>query len=134
MVAHLRCKPAVLVTQALLGHEAIVTARFFPLIVGGGGGPPWAVLFHNLRALLGVEGIQVEEDVQQVSGTADGRRPAVTYGRTTAPVALLVTYNRLNVAPEELAAAIETAGFDTVLPTATSQLGQAIVIPPNVIG
>jgi hypothetical protein len=124
--------PQFLSPEALLGPEAVVTVRF-PLTVTGGD-PPWAALFDHLRALLGVEDIQVEEGVAQAPGQqiVNGQPVPVWVDRYSR--AVLVTYNPLNVDTASLATAIVTAGFDLVQPTVTGQLGQPIVIPPNVIG
>jgi len=125
--------PGFLSPLALLGDEVIVRTRF-PLTVTGGGVPPWEALFRELHGLLGVEDVQVVEEIeivpqeqvvggQTVTVFVDGYRREVQ-----------VRYNRLNVKRETLADRIEAAGFDVEEPVEPGQLGHEIVIPPKVIG
>jgi hypothetical protein len=124
--------PDCLSPLALLGQEAIATASF-PVITGAGA-PPWAALFHTLGAVLGVEGVQVLEDVELVpqEQMIGGTTVTVTVERYTWEVR--VTYNRLNVTMETLANLIETAGLSVGEPVQIGQLGQEIVIPPAAMG
>jgi hypothetical protein len=124
--------PQFLSPRALLGQDATVTARFL-LTVPGGGAPPWAALFLALHAVLGIEDVRVEEDVVLVAHkqTIGGQQVTVfleEYAR-----AVLVTYNRLNTSEASLASIIAAQGFNPVQPVADGQLGQQIVIPPDVI-
>lgn len=126
--------PAFLSPTALLGQETIVTARFSVTVSGGDSNPPWAKLFDQLRALHGVEDIHAAEEVTQVpqQQTVDGQQ--VTIWVDHYQRAVLVTYNRLLVEIATLVSAMLAAGFTPLHPTVIDQLGQPIVIPPNVIG
>jgi copper chaperone CopZ len=112
----------------LLDQDAIVTTRF-PVTISGT--PPWAAVIAALRALPGVEDVRVSEDIQLVS------KQVVVAGQTITTLveqpsrALLVTYNRLNVTPAQLASAIEAAGFEVAPFSEIGQLGQDITIPPK---
>ena len=119
--------PEFLSPLAMLGKDAVVTTRF---PVSAAGDPLWANLFAAVSAVLGVEDVKVEEDVQLVP-VAGQTIPALVeqFSRV-----VLVTYNRLNVTATTLAATIEAAGF-VVMPFAdVDQVGQEIIIPPKPIG
>lgn len=125
--------PEFLSPQALLGQEAIVTTRF-PLTVPGGGAPPWAALFRELRGVLGVEDVRVTEDVEIVpqEQVISGQTVTVFVDRYRREVR--VTYNRLNVTAETLADRIKAAGLAVGEHVDIGQLGQEIVIPPDAMG
>jgi hypothetical protein len=123
--------PEFLSPLALLGKDAVVTTRF-PVTVSGP--PPWTALFRTVREMLGVEDVQISEDIQLVP------RPTTVSGQTITALmedfsrAVLVTYNRLNVTAATLAAAIGAAGFMVAPFTDLDQLGREITIPPKPIG
>lgn len=128
--------PEFLSPLALLGDEVIVTTRF-PLTISSGGVPPWGILFRTLHSVLGVENIQVIEDVELVLEEKK-------IGNQTVPVfedryhwEVRVVYNRLNVTPETLIKRIEEIEgdlFKVTAPAEIGQLGQQIIVPPKVIG
>jgi hypothetical protein len=124
--------PQFLSPLALLGQEPVVTTRF-PVSVTAGD-PPWSALFRQLTDVVGVEDVQVLEDVELTpqQQTVAGQTVTVFVEHYTRTV--LVTYNRLNVSPAILADGIANAGFQVGPPTDTGQLGQEIVIPPAVTG
>jgi hypothetical protein len=113
---------------ALIGKEAIITTRF-PVTVAGS--PPWASLFPAVRAILGVEDVQITEEVQLVPRQVNIAGQTITAFQEQFSRAVLVTYNRLNVSAETVAAGIEASGF-LVAPFADlERVGQEIVIPPK---
>jgi len=125
--------PHFLSPKELLGQDALATAHFV-LTATGGGEPPWATLFHNLRAVIGIEEVRVVEDVALVAKqqTIGGQHVTVFVEQYARGV--VVTYNRLNISAATIAATIAAAGFDQMQPEPDGQLGQQIVIPPDVIG
>lgn len=119
---------------ALLGKDAIVTTRF-PVTVAGA--PPWAKLFAATQALVGVEDVEAEEEVelvpQQKEITAGG--PKITVLVEQFSRAVLVTYNRLNLTAATLSTTIAAVGFQIAQQFVdVGQVGQEIVIPPKPIG
>jgi hypothetical protein len=125
--------PEFMSPQALLGKEALVTARF-PLIFSSAGQPPWSDLLKNLSQRLGVEDVQFTEDIQLVpqKQTVAGQDVMVTverYGR-----AAVVTFNQMNVTAGELAAIITAVGFNETHPEPIGRVGKPIIIPPDVVG
>ncbi len=120
--------PEFLSPLELLDKDAIITTRF-PVSISGT--PPWATVIPALMALLGVEDVRVSEVIELVSKQVTVAGQTITALVEQPSRALLVTYNRLNVAAAQLASAIEAAGF-TVAPFAeVGQLGQEITIPPK---
>lgn len=89
--------PEFMSPQALLGKEPIVTYRFPLTPAVNGVHPPWAELLKQLGEIVGVENLQVVEEVQLLSETQ-------TYER-----AIIVTYNQMNVNAGELAGVITAA-------------------------
>jgi hypothetical protein len=123
--------PQFLSPLQLIGREVLVTTQF-PVSVTGN--PPWGNLFQALAAVLGVEDVQIEEDVELV-------QQQVTVGLQTINAfveqfsrAVVVTYNRLNVTAATLASAIEAVGFVVMPFVDINQIGQEIIIPPQPVG
>jgi hypothetical protein len=123
--------PQFLSPLQLIGKDVVVTTRF-PVSVTGD--PPWANLFQALLAVLGVEDVQVEEDVELVQQqvTVGGQTIAAFVEQFSR--AVLVSYNRLNVTAATLASAIEALGFVTMPFVEINQIGQEIIIPPKPVG
>lgn len=124
--------PGFLSPLALLDQEPVVTTRF-PLTAPAGG-PPWAALLDALSATVGVQEVRVIEDVTLVSQlqTVGGQQVSVVGERYTR--AVLVTYNRINLAAPAVAEVIAAAGFGVGPPVDSGQLGRQIVIPAAVSG
>ena len=121
--------PAFLWPLDLLDKGVIVTTRF-PVTVAGV--PPWSAVFQSLLGRLGVEDVQAAEDIQLVPKQVDaGGGQKVTIMDQQFSRAVLVTYNRMNVGADALAALIAAAGFSVAPFTEIGQLGQEIVIPPR---
>jgi hypothetical protein len=123
--------PAFLSPLALIGKDAVVTTRF-PLNVTAA--PLWTNLFVAVRAVLGVEDVEMEENVQLVPQQVTVSGQTITAIVEKFSWAVLVTYNRLNVTAATLATAIEAAGSSVMPFVEVSQLGQEIIIPPKPIG
>ncbi len=123
--------PEFLSPLALLGQDAVITTRF-PVTVSGT--PPWAVLSSTLRGLLGVEDVEIVEDIQLAPQQVTVGGQTITALVEQFQRAVLVTYNRLNVTSATLATSIETAGFQVAPFADLEQVGQEIVIPPKPIG
>lgn len=118
---------------SLLPGDAVVVTRF---PVSATGVPPWGDLLHSLQAVVGVEGVAVEEDVQlvlkQVTPTGGGPQiPALVEEFTRVVV---ITYNRRNVTAAMLNAAIAATGFNVGQPVVVDRVGREITIPPKPVG
>jgi len=123
--------PVFLSPLALIGKDALVTTRF-PVDIAGV--PPWSSLFQALQSVLGVEDVEIADDVQLVQQviTVGGQTTIAFVEQVTYFV--LVTYNRLNVTAASLASSIAAVGF-TVMPFVDAdQVGQEIIIPPQPVG
>ena len=126
--------PEFLSPLALLGDEVIVMTRF-PLKVTSGELPPWEALFRELYDVLGVEDVQVIENVEIVpeEQSVDGQTVTVFVDRYSWEVCVI--YNCLNTNRETLAERIEAAEFKKVEgPVDIGQLGREIIIPPKATG
>ena len=124
--------PDFLSPLALLGQEPIITVRFPLTVVPADGQPPWDKLLRPLAARVGVEDIQVLEDVQLVSEQQqlDGQTISVVVDRYER--AVMITFNRMNVTEDDLAAAINSIqGFKTGKPERIDRIGQRIAIPAD---
>src|SRR5262245_9671228 len=93
--------PEFLSPQALLGKDPIVTDRF-PLEFEGAQ-PQWARLVQNLTQYVGVEKVEVVEEIRlaRTAQTVGGRRVILNVEQFER--AILVTYNQLNTSDEDLA-------------------------------
>jgi hypothetical protein len=123
--------PDFLSPLALLGREPVVTTRF-PVTIAGA--PPWTALFHAMQGMLGVEEVRIAEDVELVPQQSTVGGQTVTTSNEQFSRAVLITYNRLNVTAETLAAGIEAVGFQVASFADFDQVGQQIIIPPKPIG
>ena len=128
--------PAFTSPQALLGGEPLVPARF-PLNLDDREGQfPWADLLGRLSAQVGVENLQVVEEVQLVpeEQTIGGRQ--VTLYVEHYERAVIVTYNQMNVSAAELDTVMSKAGQDGLevgQPEMIGRIGKQIVIPPDTV-
>jgi hypothetical protein len=128
--------PAFASPQALLGGEPLVTARF-PLNLDDGEGQfPWADLLRRLSAQVGVENLQVVEELQLVpeEQTIDSRQ--VTLYVEHYERAVIVTYNQMTVSAAELDTVMSNAGRDGLevgQPEMIGRVGKRIVIPPDTV-
>jgi hypothetical protein len=118
--------------QALLGKEPIVTDRF-PLEFDGAQ-PSWPALVRNLTQQLGVEELEVVEEIRLApkAQTVGGR--SVILHVEEFERAVLVTYNQLNTNAGDLARIIAAAGFTVRAPERLGRVGGQIIIPRDVTG
>jgi hypothetical protein len=123
--------PAFLSPLALLAQDVVATTRFSVSITGT---PPWSTLFAALQAIVGVENVAVEEDVQLVQQQVTVGAQTITAWVEQIAWVVIVTYNQVNVTTESLTSAIEGAGFTAGPFVDVNQVGQEIIIPPKPIG
>ena len=123
--------PAFLSPLALLAQDAVTTTRFSVSISGT---PPWSKLCAALQAIVGVENVAMEEDVQLVQQKVTVAGQTITAWVEQIAWVVIVTYNRVNVTTENLTSAIEAAGFTAGPFVDINQVGQQIIIPPKPIG
>jgi hypothetical protein len=124
--------PEFLSPQALLGKDPIVTDRF-PLEFDGAQ-PPWPTLVRNLTQQVGVEEIEVVEEIRLAPRAQTVRGRSVILHIEQFERAVLVTYNQLNTNAGELAGIIAAAGFTLRAPERLSRVGRQIIIPRDVTG
>lgn len=116
---------------SLLGQEPLVTT-LFPLKTSAP--PPWARVLRTLRTIVGVEKVDIVEEIELVPQvTTVGAQTITTFSERYSR-AVFVTYNRVNVKPGTLATAIESAGFQVSPYVDLDRIGQEIVIPPKSVG
>jgi hypothetical protein len=124
--------PEFLSPQALLGKEPIVTDRF-PLEFDGAQ-PPWVDLVRNLTQQVGVEKVEVVEEIDYpLEERIIGRR-RVTLHVERFERAILVTYNQLNASDVDLAGIISASGFAVRPWERLGRVGKQIIIPRDVTG
>jgi len=126
--------PEFLSPQALLGKEPLITQRFplsFRMDVKN---PPWAGLLTQLRAIVGVEEVQLELGTKFVPKTEDIDDERVTFITEELQRVVVITYNRMNTGVAELSELMSDAGFEGSEPATLGRVGKKIVIPPAVIG
>jgi len=125
--------PEFLSPLALIGQEPLITARI-PVTLIGDEAPRWTEVTAKLRARIGVESVIVVDDVVLTPVLQDIGDERVTVTVEVPDRALVVTYNRVNVAERELADLIETVGFKTGPPGDLGAVGRQIIIPVAVTG
>jgi hypothetical protein len=116
---------------ALLAQDAVTITRFSVNISGT---PPWFKLFTAMQAILGVENIAVEEDVQLVQQQVNVAGQTITAWVEQITWVVVVTHNAVSVTTESLSSAIEAAGFTVSAFVIVNQVGQEVIIPPKPIG
>jgi hypothetical protein len=124
--------PEFLSPQALVGKEPIITDRF-PLEFDGAQ-PPWADLVRNLTEHVGVEQVEVVEDIDYALEERIIGRRRVTLHVERFERAILVTYNQLNTSDGDLAGIITASGFAVRPWERLGRVGKQIIIPRDVTG
>jgi hypothetical protein len=122
--------PEFLSPQALLGKEPIVTDRF-PLEFEGAQ-PLWAALVQNLTRHVGVEEVEVVEEIHLVPRAQTVGAQSVTLHVEQFERAIIVTYNQLNMSAGDLAGIITASGFTVRPPERLGRVGRQIIIPRDV--
>lgn len=125
--------PAFSSPQALLGKEPIATTQF-PLTFAGGSQPPWAELLKQLQQKQGVEGVKVVDEIRLVTQEQTIGGQTITVNVERHELAVIVTYNQMNVSSGNLADVIAAVGFGMKQPENVGRVGKKIIIPPGVIG
>jgi hypothetical protein len=123
--------PAFLSPLALLGDDATIATRFS---VSVSGTPPWPQLLPALKAVVGVESVAVEADVQLVQQMVGPAGQTILAWVEQIAWVVTVAYNKVNVTAQTLTSTIETAGFQVTAFADVNQVGQDIVIPPKPVG
>jgi hypothetical protein len=124
--------PEFLSPQALLGKEPIVTDRFS--LEFEGAQPPWTALVHNLTQQVGVEEVEVLEEIHLVPKAQTVGGQSVTVQVEQFERELLVTYNQLNISARDLTDIIKASGFAVRPPERIGRVGRQIIIPRDVTG
>jgi hypothetical protein len=122
--------PEFLSPQDLLGKEPIVTDRF-PLEFEGAQ-PPWAALMQNLTRHVGVEEVEVVEEIHLAPREQTVGGQSVTLHVEQFQRAIIVTYNQLNMSTGDLAGIITASGFAVRPPERLGRVGRQIIIPRDV--
>ena len=125
--------PAFMSPQALLGKEPIVTTRFPLIFDNDRGQPPWAQLLKKLPKMVGVEDLKIEEEVVLVEEARTVGEQQITVYVEQFQRTAMVTYNRMNVSAEALAAAMSDVGFEIGELENIGRVGKQIVIPPDTV-
>lgn len=127
--------PQFLSPLALLGQEPIRAVRFPLREDGPTTEPDWMTVKRVLAGIVGVEDVEVREEVdyvtvvREVGGAPHGPTPTRVVEERFRR-AVTVRYNRTATSPEALRAAITSTGLSVDGPVDTGQLGRHIVIPP----
>lgn len=124
--------PKFLSPQALLGKESIVTDRF--PVEFNGAQPPWPTVVRNLTQQLGVEEVEVVEEIRLAPKAQTVGGQSVILHVEQFERAVLVTYNQLNTNAGDLAGIIAAAGFAVRAPERLGRVGGQIIIPRDVTG
>ena len=124
--------PEFLSPQALLGKEPIVTDRF--PVTFDGAQPPWAALVGLLTRHVGVEEVDVVEEIHITPRVKTVGGQSVTLYVEQFARAVLVTYNQLHMSDGDLADIITAAGFAVQPPERLGRVGKHIIIPRDVTG
>lgn len=119
--------------QALLGKDPVVTT-YFPLTYHGEDQPPWNVLLSNLSALVGIENIEIVDDIRLVEREIEFEGRNTTYFGEHSQRAVIVSYNSLNLSRKAIMHEIRAAGFNMGDPYDIGRVGKKITIPPDVAG
>jgi hypothetical protein len=122
--------PEFLSPQDLLGKEPMVTDRF-PLEFEGAQ-PPWAALMQNLTRHVGVEEVEVVEEIHLAPREQTVGGQSVTLHVEQFQRAIIVTYNQLNMSTGDLAGIITASGFAVRPPERLGRVGRQIIIPRDV--
>lgn len=126
--------PEFLSPQALLGKEPVVTRRFSIEYNNVEEEPAWAELLGQLRETIGVEDVQVEEEIELVSEEQKLEGVIVEVNVEQFNRAVVITYNEMIIGVEELNDVIDDTGFEVIAVENIGRVGKKIVVPPQVVG
>jgi len=119
----------------LLGKGPVATIRVPLEHDEASGSPPWSRLTRRLRATPGIDEVTVEESVAELV-TVQTRigSETVSFERPDVSRAVVVSYHRLSLTPEQILALIAASGFDPGPAQAVGRVGKEIVMPPRTLG
>lgn len=126
--------PEFMSPQALLGKGPVITTRFPLSLLDSSTQPPWSNLLINLGAHVGVEDVQIADDISVVPEQQTLQGQSVTVFIEQYDLAVVVTYNLMNVSAEDLGNVITASGFVVAQTENIGRVGKNIVIPPDVVG
>jgi hypothetical protein len=129
--------PEFMSPQALLGKEPIVIERFPLNFDIPGVAPPWADLLKLSNEIIGIENIQILDEIEIVPEQQMHSGQWVTVHIESPKRAMMLTYNRINLNAEklkELIDRIELIGFAVGQPERIGRVGKNIIIPTNITG
>jgi hypothetical protein len=118
--------------QGLLGAEPVDTARWsldFASPI-----PPWTELVRRLMDQVGIDDVQVVEDIELLPEQQVVGGQTVTVNVEHYQRAVVVSYNRMNLGADQISAIIETLGFAVGTPQRIGRVGKLVLIPPDVVG
>jgi hypothetical protein len=125
--------PLFLSPLALLGKEVIVTMRI-PLTIAQGMQPPWSQLIKLLQGSVGIEDVQIIEDVNLIAQQQMVEEEEITFYSEQIERSVMVEFNSLNISTEQVNALIASTAFEVGQPEFIGRVGKKIIIPPNVTG
>ncbi len=125
--------PEFMSPQAMLGKEPEGTMRV-PVTYHGEGALPWHELLKNLSGRVGIEKVEIEDDVRLVERETEHDGGNVTYTGGHFERAVVVTFNRLNISRKSILHEIRNAGFNTGDAQEIGRVGKRIIIPPDLVG
>lgn len=123
--------PRFLSPLSVLGQDTLASASF---PVTPGATSAWSTLLAALGGLLGVEDVRISESWVLAPQQSIVAGQSILTCAEQISWSVIVRFNQLNVAPEDLASAIENAGFVVAPFTVSGQIGQNIIIPPKPAG
>ncbi|MCP5048739.1 MAG: hypothetical protein GY940_16330 [bacterium] len=117
---------------ALTGKEPVVRTGFtVSYQTGEGSDAPWYRLLETLKGLTGTADVMLTEELQLVPEEREYKDELVTVRAEQYISVITVTHNTLNIDAVELAAAIQTEGFNVDETKPVGRVGKQIVIPPG---
>lgn len=122
--------PDFLSPLALIGTDVMVEVRF-SLTLAEGEEPPWSQLQNILQETVGVEGVQIIENVILTEEDREFDGENIPYFSEDTKQAVIINFNSLNITKEELTSLINTTSFQMSGSETMGRLGKKIIIPPK---
>lgn len=115
----------------LLGSSVMKTVRIPLDHDDASGEAPWSVLSDKLAALAGVASYLFEEEVLLNEYTVIVADEEIPVAEESYLRAVIIDYNSSTIAVDQLAVAVNTAGFVAGTPENQGRIGRTITIPPD---
>lgn len=115
--------------DALLGKDPFLTL-FIPLHPRREV-PAWHSLLKRLSGLVGVEEVEIVDDIRLVERTFEHDGHGSGYLGEHPDRGVIICYNRLNLSRKAVIHEITSAGFNIGDPRELGRVGKRIVIPPD---